>query len=202
MYPKNEERKLDIYKFITSFQEDYGVAPTVAEIQEEFGLSKAVVRKYLIRLEEEGYIEKFGRNQLITKMTRDGVAMIPVAGAIACGQPSLAVQDIENYIPISKAMLGSGEFFALVADGESMVNAGINRGDIVVIRRQSTADNGEIVAAMVPDDYSNECRATLKRFYKEDHRYRLHPENNFMEDIYVDEVSILGVAVKVIKNLV
>lgn len=200
MYPKNEERKMEIYKFITTFLEDYGVAPTTADIQEEFGISKPVVRKYLIRLEEDGYIEKFGRNQIITRVTRDGIAMIPVAGAIACGQPSLAVQDIENYIPISKAMLGEGEFFALIASGNSMIEAGINKGDVVIIRRQSTAENGQIVAAMITNDY--EATATLKRFYKENHHYRLHPENCMLDDIIVDEVTILGVATRVIKELV
>lgn len=202
MYPKNEERKMDIYKFITSFLEDYGVAPTNADIQEEFKISKAAVRKYLIRLEEDGYIEKLGRNQIITRVTRDGVAMIPVAGSIACGQPSLAVQDIENYIPISKAMLGEGEFFALVASGDSMIEVGINSGDVVIIRRQSTADNGQIVAAMIPSEFMEDCTATLKRFYKENHHYRLHPENRYLDDIIVDDVTVLGVAVKVIKDLV
>jgi repressor LexA len=201
MYPKNEERKLEIYKFITSFLEEYGVTPTTADIQEEFGISKAVVRKYLIRLEEDGYIEKFGRNQIVTRLTRDGVTLIPVAGTIACGQPSLAIQDIENYIPISKALLGEGDYFALVANGDSMTEAGIDKGDLVIIRQQATANNGEIVAAMLPDEYSSDCKATLKRFYKEEKQFRLHPENIYMDDIYVDEVTILGVAVKVIKDL-
>ena len=98
--------------------------------------------------------------------------------------------------------LGRGEYFGLIADGESMINIGIKNGDIVIVRKQSTAENGQVVVAMIPDEYSGEMTATLKRFYKEQGRYRLHPENDKYEDMYFDSINIQGVAVKVLKDLV
>ena len=127
---------------------------------------------------------------------------MPVIGAVACGKPKLAVEDIKCYIPLDPS-LKDGEYFGLVADGESMIDVGIHSGDIIFIRRQETADDGDIVVAMIDDDYSDESTATLKRFYRdpENRRYILHPENSEMEDIVVDKVRILGKAVRILKNI-
>ena len=113
------------------------------------------------------------------------------------------IEDIEGYLPIDENELGGGEFFGLVADGDSMINAGISSGDVVYIRRQSTADSGDIAVVIVTDEASGEDTATLKRFYKDDenHRYILHPENESLADMIIDDLRIIGVAVKVLKNL-
>ena len=123
---------------------------------------------------------------------------LPIVGEIACGSPILAEQNIESYLTISGSFLGIGEYFVLVAKGKSMIDAGIEEGDYVVVRKQNTAEEGQIVVALVND---GEC--TLKRYYldKRKEKVRLHPENPEMEDLFFPNVDIQGVAVKVIKNL-
>ena len=127
-----------------------------------------------------------------------GINIIPIVGEIACGSPILAEENIESYLTISGSFLGDGEYFALIAYGDSMINAGIDDGDYVVIRKQSFANEGQIVVAMV-----NGGDCTLKRYYleREKKRIRLHPENDDMADMYFSNIAIQGVAVKVIKNI-
>lgn len=108
---------------------------------------------------------------------------------------------MQTYIPVDKSLLGNGEFFALKAHGESMIEAGINEGDIVFIRYQQTAEDGQIVVAIIDDAEDGGVTATLKRFYKDKHKIRLHPENKGMKDIIVDDAKIVGIAVKVLKNI-
>ena len=132
------------------------------------------------------------------KKTSRNIRQLPIVGDIACGTPILAEQNIESYLTISGDFLGTGNYFVLMAKGNSMINVGINDGDYVVVRQQSSADEGQIVVAMVED---SEC--TLKRYYKDRRRkkIRLHPENDDMDDMYFDNIEIQGVAIKVIKNL-
>ena len=122
---------------------------------------------------------------------------LPIVGDIACGTPILAEENIESYLTISGDFLGTGNFFVLKASGSSMINAGINDGDYVVVRQQNSADEGQIVVALVDDE------ATLKRYYRDDKqkKIRLHPENDNMDDMYFDNIEIQGIAVKVIKDL-
>lgn len=203
MSHKNEDRKIAIYDFINDFISEYGVSPSVREVAEGVGCSVGAAHKYINRLIDEGLLERFGHNQIITRMNEAPMGRYPVVGAIACGKPKLAIQDIETYIPMSKEILGNGEFFVLVADGDSMIEAGIDAGDLVFIRKQTYAEEGQIVAALIQDDYSSECYATLKRYYRDpaNKRFILHPENESMDDIYVKEVNIIGVAVKILKNV-
>ena len=123
---------------------------------------------------------------------------LPVVGDVACGTPILAEQNIESYFTMSGNILGSGDFFILRAKGDSMINVDIHDGDYVVIRQQDTAEDGQVVAALVND---GEC--TLKRFYRDTKTktYRLHPENDNMEDMIFDKVNIQGVAVMILRNL-
>ena len=123
---------------------------------------------------------------------------VPIVGSIACGTPMLAEENIESYIPISSSILGTGNFFALHARGNSMVNANIEDGDFVIVRQQNTAEEGQIIVALIDDE------ATLKRFYTDRRRrkVRLHPENDEMEDMYFDSIDIQGIVVKVIKDVV
>ena len=201
MQKKNDERKLEIYNFINDFIKEYGVCPSYDEIASSIGCAKSTLFKYMKRLEEEGYIERYGRNQVVTVENSNSIDRVPVIGSVACGKPKLAIEDIQGYLPINIDWLGRGEYFALVADGDSMINIGINDGDIVIVRKQSTAENGQVVVALIPDEYGGEMTATLKRFYKERGRYRLQPENDTMKDIYVKRVEILGIAVKTISDV-
>ena len=202
MRPKNDEKKEAIYEFINDYIKEFGVSPTTQEIADEFETAKSIVSKFVNRLVEEGRLERYGRYQVVTKQNYFAPYQMPVIGAVACGKPKLAVEDIQCYIPLDQS-LKDGEYFGLVADGESMKEVGIHSGDIIFIRRQETADDGDIVVAMIDDDYSDESTATLKRFFrdKENKKYILHPENSEMEDIIVDKVRILGKAVRIYKNI-
>lgn len=207
MRPQNDERKKEVYRFVNEFMKERGVCPTTQQIGDTLGMAKSTVSKYMNRLINDGLIEKYGRYQTIINDIEvsmpDNMVMMPVVGSISCGQPVLAIEDVEEYIPIDVSLLGYGEYFGLIARGDSMIEAGIHDGDTVYIRKQNSAMDGEIVVAMVEDDYSDSWSATLKRFYRDlkNNRYILHPENSRLEDIIVDQVHVVGVAVRVLKNI-
>lgn len=201
MRKKNTEKRQRVYNFINSFIKEYGVSPSYDEISSSLHIPKSTLFIYMRALEDEGFITRLGRNQLVTLENSNSIDRVPVIGSIACGKPKLALEDIQGFIPVNIDWLGPGEYFGLIADGDSMVNININKGDIVIIRKQSTAENGQVVAAMIPEEFGGEWTATLKRFYKEKGTFRLHPENDYMEDIYVDDLQILGVAIKCISDV-
>ena len=206
MRAKNDERKMEVYRYVTEFMQERGVCPTTQQIGDTLGMAKSTVSKYMNRLMDDGLIEKYGRYQTIladAMPLNSDYTLMPVVGSISCGQPVLAIEDVEEYIPINISLLGYGEYFGLIARGDSMIDAGICDGDTVYVRKQSTAIDGEIVVAMVEDEFSDGWSATLKRFYRDmkNNRYILHPENSTLEDIIVDKVHVVGVAVRVLKNL-
>lgn len=201
MRSKNQEIMQEIVSYINNTFMDTHIVPSLQEISDRVGLSKGTVSKYIAAMEERGIIERTSSRRgimtlLISKMRNFHV--IPVVGKIACGTPILAEQNIESYMSISGNFLGTGEFFVLVAQGESMINAGIDDGDYVVIRKQSTANEGQIVVALIDGE-----EATLKRFYidRMKKKIRLHPENDEMKDMYYDRIDIQGIVVKVIKDV-
>ena len=163
-----------------------GVIPSVREIGAELGIkSTSSVHRYLTSLEEKGYIERGdGLNRSI-RLPGSQVSHIPVLGVVTAGQPILAVESVEEYIPV-QLRGNSKELFALRVRGESMIKAGILDGDLIIARRTPTAENGENVVALIDDE------ATVKRFYKENGGFRLQPENDTMEPIYTDHLMILG----------
>ena len=191
---------MKVYNFINGFIKEYGVSPSYDEISSSLKIPKSTLFIYMRALEDEGYISRLGRNQLVTLENSNAIERVPVIGSIACGKPKLAIEDIQGYIPVNVDWLGPGEYFGLIASGDSMINININDGDIVIIRKQETAENGQVVAALIPDD-GEEWTATLKRFYKERGSFRLHPENDYMDDIYVDKVQVLGIAIKCISDV-
>lgn len=131
-----------------------------------------------------------------TMHTKAGTVLVPILGFVSCGIPKFAEENIEEYVRLPITLFGKGDFFILRANGDSMIEANIDHGDLVVIRQQSYAEEGQIVVALIEDE------AILKRYYPdpEQHRVRLHPENGKLQDIYVDNCSIQGVAVKAIKD--
>lgn len=179
--------------------ENTGIAPTVAELASATGLSKTTVSRYLTYMREHDMIDSgVGHRSIITKeakQERQQTVRVPVLGAVSCGIPKFAEENIEEYVRLPISLFGNGDYFLLRANGDSMIEAGINHGDLVLIRQQPFANAGQIVVALIEDE------ATLKRFYPEDGRVRLHPENHTMEDIYVDTCAVQGVAVKVLKDL-
>jgi len=202
MSHKNEERTKEVYLYVKKYISDNGSGPTIGEIAEAFGMAKSTTSKYLTRLINEGAIERRGRYGIQTSDRHYTPYMMPIIGSVACGKPILAVEDIKGYIPLDESMVG-GEYFGLVAKGDSMIGAGINDGDIVYVLRRDTCDDGDIVVAMIDDGFGDGSEATLKRFYRDYDRkkYILHPENPELEDIVVDSLRILGVAKRVLKKL-
>lgn len=199
MRSKSVETMNKIKEYIERYYLDHYQSPTTARIAEGVGIGRSTAYKYLVEMNERGMISYDGRNisTEIIEQSSHKLIRAAVLGNISCGLPNLAEENIEEYVSLPESLFGSGEFYILRASGESMIEAGINNGDLVVIKKQSCAEEGEIVVALVDDE------ATLKRFYKDNENKRivLHPENKTMEDIYVDNCIIQGIAVKVIKDL-
>ena len=181
---RTSKKREEILQFLTQFVCENGYAPSVREICTAVGLqSTATVHYHLSALRDAGLIEMDDMKKRAISLPECRRAdRIPVVGVVTAGVPILAVENIEGYIPWD----GERGCYALRVRGDSMINAGILDGDKVVVRPQQTVDNGEIVVALLDDS------ATVKRFYKEDGRFRLQPENSTMEPIYTDEVVILG----------
>ena len=197
MRSKDKVLLAEIEKYVCNFTDRNGISPTMQEIANDVGVSKATVHRYITQLCEDGVIDYSGVRSITSTKAKVQVVRVPVLGRIACGIPKFAEENIEEYVKLPVALFGHGDFFLLRAYGDSMVEVGIEDGDLVLIRQQNYADRGQIVVALVEDD------ATLKRYYPEpeNNRVRLHPENSRMEDIYVDSCQIQGVAVKVLKDL-
>lgn len=184
----------EIYNVIKESILNKGYPPSVREIGELVGLkSTSSVHAHLNSLEKKGYIRKDPtkpRTIEITddtfNLTRREVVNVPMVGTVSAGMPILASENITDYFPIPSEFLPNTDIFMLKVKGESMVNVGIHDGDQIIVSKQSTAKNGDIIVALIDDS------ATVKRFYKEKNYYRLQPENDFMEPILVKEVTILG----------
>lgn len=182
------EKATEILEYIKSSIEN-GYPPTVREICGALGIkSTSTVHRYINRLTEEGYLEKLdNRNRAIKLRNNDNSISVPLVGEVAAGTPILAVENITDYVRISPDRQYQNPLFALKVRGESMINIGILDGDIVIVEKMSYAENGEVVVALVDGE-----SATVKTFFKENGHYRLQPENDSMEPIISDNVSILG----------
>lgn len=195
-----------ILAYIQSEIRERGYAPSVREIGEAVGLrSTSTVHGHLMRLEKKGLLRRDAMKPRAMGLSPeysssedevvDDVRRLPVVGRVAAGQPILAEENIEEELPVPVGLTGSGEQFILRVRGDSMIEAGILDGDYIVVRRQADAQNGEIVVALVEDS------ATVKRFYKENGHFRLQPENSTMKPIIVDEVSIVGKVVSLLRKM-
>ena len=183
-----------------------GYPPAVREICEAVHLkSTSSVHSHLETLEKNGYIRRDPTKPRAIEIMDDSfnylrteteIASIPVIGTVAAGQPLLAVENITDYFPFPANLLPNKETFILRVTGDSMINMGILDGDYIIVEQTNTAQNGEVIVALVDDS------ATVKRFYAEDGHFRLQPENDFMEPIIVDHVEILGKVIRLIRTLV
>ena len=193
-YGKITPKQQEILDFIKSEILHKGYPPAVRDICEAVHLkSTSSVHSHLETLEKNGYIRRDPTKpraiEIIDdtfQLTRREVVNVPLIGTVAAGQPILAQENIENYFPVPAEYMPNSECFMLKVKGDSMVNAGIFNGDQILVQQQNTANNGDIVVALIDDS------ATVKTFYKEDGHYRLQPENDSMSPIIVDEVTILG----------
>ncbi|MGP4059921.1 transcriptional repressor LexA [Halobacillus litoralis] len=195
---KLSKRQQEILDFIKEQVLMKGYPPSVREIGESVGLaSSSTVHGHLSRLEKKGYIRRDPTKPRAIEVIeleedhsipRSEASYAPVIGKVTAGSPITAVENIEEYVPLPDTLAGSDDnTFVLIVQGESMIEAGILNGDMVIVRQQQTAQNGDIVVAMTEDE-----EATVKRFFKEKNHIRLQPENATMEPIILNDVSILG----------
>lgn len=193
---KVTENEKMVFEFIKDSIEE-GYPPTVREICAEFGFkSTSTAHRYINNLTAKGLLEKGNNQNRAIRLTGGNGMKIPLVGTVTAGIPITAIEEITDYISFQPARHYSNPLFALKVRGESMINAAILDGDMVVIEQTPYAENGDIVCALVDNE-----SATIKTFYKEDGHYRLQPENDTMDPIIVDEVSILGKVVGVVRYL-
>lgn len=215
MSRKNEDMKQNILNYIVEHTEEYGYPPSVREICVKVGLSSpSTVHGYLARMEREGLIERDSTKTRAIRISREDSASaqtskvdkaeigaeafveVPVIGNVAAGMPILAQEHVTDVFPLPASFAKNSDIFMLKVHGDSMINVGIFNGDLVIVSKQETASNGEVVVALVDDS------ATVKTFYMEENgRIRLQPENDSMEPIYPDNVAILGKVVGLFRNM-
>ena len=187
---KIEEKINKVYSFTVDFISENGFPPSVREICQKLDIkSTATAYSYLERLKDRGLLDKspLKKRAITLKQKSNEFKSIPLVGTISAGSPIFAVENLEGYYPLPDEFNTGGTEFALRVKGESMINAGIYDNDIIIIKQQSVANNGEIVVALIDDS------ATVKRFYKKNGKIILHPENDSMSDMIFDDVIILGV---------
>lgn len=190
----DNERK--VFDFIKQRVEE-GYPPTVREICAQFGFkSTSTAHRYINSLTEKGFLEKGSKQNRAIKLTGSSGMKIPLVGTVTAGVPITAIEYVSEYINFQPAKNYANPLFALKVRGESMINAAILDGDIVVVEQTPVAENGDIVVALVDGE-----DATVKTFYKEDGHFRLQPENDTMSPIIVDEVAILGKVVGLIRYI-
>lgn len=193
-YGKISDKQREILEYIKAEILNKGYPPAVREICEAVKLkSTSSVHAHLETLEKNGYIRRDPTKpraiEIVDEnfnLTRREMVNVPIVGKVAAGEPILAVENIENYFPIPAEFMPNEQTFILQVQGESMVNAGILDGDYILVEQQTTANDGDMVVALVDDS------ATVKTFYKENGYYRLQPENDFMEPIILSDVMIMG----------
>ena len=205
MQHQRQEVYPTIQAYIAEYRETYGFAPILKEIAAHVGMPYSTVGRYVKRMEAQGLLERSGVRMIATeadKKVTEQFRQIPKVGSISCGLPLLAEENIEEYYSLPRAWVGSGNVFVLQAEGRSMINAGIDNGDYVIVRQQETAEIGQVIVALVDGN-----TATLKRYYPriEDRIVELRPENDEFETQIVDlkerSFAIQGIAIKVLKDI-
>lgn len=211
---KLTKRQKEALRCIEKYISLHGYPPTVREIQHMMNLSSpSTMQTHFKVLQKKGYITLAGKQsrtmvvhdpdnpyaskdeETDTESNNSGTAKLPLVGNVAAGQPILAEQNIEDYVSLPKSIVGDNASYLLEVHGTSMIEAGINNGDYVVVKEQSNADNGDIVVALVDDG------ATVKRFYKEQGHIRLQPENHTMKPIIVPDCHISGKVVALFRRV-
>lgn len=192
---KRNDRSEEIFDFMQKFIAENGYSPTVREICEACDVkSTATAFTYMNSLVERGLINKAGnRNRAVS--LKQGVINVPLIGTVAAGQPIFATENYDGVYSIPSNFFTGEDLFMLNVHGDSMINIGMYEGDKIIVRKQESADNGDIVVALVDDS------ATVKRFFKRNGKIILHPENDDMEDFIFDNVRILGKVVGLMRNI-
>ena len=193
----SQEKLIMVMDYIRKFSEENGYTPSVREIGKECGIkSTATVYSYLQKLQDKGYLNKANNKKRSVTLTRSSGVNIPLIGTVTAGQPIFAYENYEDYYTFPADEFKGEDLFMLRVEGTSMIDAGIFNGDKIIVRRQESAENGEIVVALVEDS------ATVKRFFRRDGKIILHPENESLSDMIFEngEVSILGKVIGLMRN--
>ena len=193
----SEEKLTRVMDYIRKFTEENGYTPSVREIGKACGIkSTATVHSYIERLQEKGYLTKTDNKKRSVSVGRGSGISIPLIGTVTAGQPIFAYENYEDYYTFPVGEFRGEDLFMLRVQGTSMIDAGIMNGDKIIVRRQQTAENGEIVVALVEDE------ATVKRFYRRNGQVVLHPENEALSDMIFEdgEVAILGKVIGLMRN--
>ena len=193
----NDDILEKVAQYNIDYQKEHGRSPSYREIMHALKLgSLATVQRYVRALVKADRIEvtDAGNISPLPQLMGGESKVVPLIGEIACGEPLFAVENIEESYTLPKSLFGDGELFMLTAKGNSMIDAGISKGDLLVVRRQTAANDGDIVVALIDND------ATLKRIYHKGGKIILHPENKQMKDIVLDKCNVQGVLVGCIKK--
>jgi len=201
------KRQQEVLAGIRLIFAETGYPPTVRELGERLGLrSSCTVQRHLEALEKKGFIRRNPTKARTIEITRGpkpvsrsaadgGLISLPILGTVTAGMPILAVENVEDSLALPKSLVPESECFVLKVRGDSMINAGLFDGDLAIVKKQDSADNGDIVVALLDDE------ATIKRIFRESGRVRLQPENPTMEPIITDSVAVLGKVVLAIHKL-
>ncbi len=196
----DKQKLYGVLDFINQYSEENGFPPTVRDICHELSIkSTATAYSYVNRLKEMGLLNKAeNKKRAVTLKTAD-VVKVPLIGTVTAGQPIFAVENFDGYYALPSAEFRADEMFMLRVSGESMIEAGIYDGDKIIVKKQETADDGDIVVAMFDDGI--EEGATVKRFFRREGKIILHPENETMSDFVLDKVTILGRVIGLIRSM-
>lgn len=195
-----DKRKLDdVLQFINEYTDENGFPPTVREICARLQIkSTATAYDYVNRLKEMGMLQKTAGKKRAVAVTNTNSVRVPLIGTVTAGTPILAAENYEGYYILPTAEFRGDDLFLLTVKGDSMIEAGIFSGDKIVVRKQDTAENGDIVVAMFDDGI--EEGATVKRFFRRDGKFILHPENSALSDYVLNEVTILGKVIGLLRS--
>jgi len=191
------ERQRRVFNYLVQFLQEKGYPPTLSEIAEMLGFSRVGAMKHLVALERKGYIRRSNRARDIELIGFPKSRSIPILGRVPAGEPLLAVENIEGMMAIDSAIARGENLFLLRVKGDSMVEAGILDGDIVLVRPQPTGEDGEIVVALIEDE------ATVKRFFRDRNGIRLQPENSALQPIIIrnENVNIIGKVIGLFRRI-
>jgi repressor LexA len=200
---KSLTKKQDrIFGFVRKHVQDIGYPPTVREIGMAFGISEKGAHDHLNAIEKKGYIRRVPKKpraieilEFVPQKLPQTAVEVPIVGRVAAGEPVLASENLDGTLPVPREVVKEDTCFALRISGQSMIDAGIFEGDLVIVRSQNYADAGDIVVALLDEE------ATVKRFFRDGNRIRLQPENSVMSPIIVDDAQILGKVVGLFRKM-
>ena len=197
------DRQKEVLTYISTYTEENSYPPTVRDISEHFGISLRAVQDHILALQKKGFLsqsQKKARSIRVLSDCRDKepqtyISKVPLLGTVAAGKPLLSEENLDGYVNLTEPFVRPGKsYFALRVRGQSMINAGILDGDLAVVEQASTAQDGQIIVAVIDD------AITLKRYYKESGRIRLQPENPDFQAIYCTDVRIVGILSNIVRT--